>query len=63
VDGADVGVVGFLHCMCFELNALALATDWSFQATYPATITSKPPKPNPSPMLVAERSIMHGGER
>jgi hypothetical protein len=56
VDGADATVVGFLLCMCFELNVLALAAKWSFQATRPATIASKPPRPNPSLMLIAERS-------
>jgi hypothetical protein len=52
VDGANAGVVGFFFCVCFEFGALALAAEWSFQATCPAMIASKPLKPNPNPMLV-----------
>jgi uncharacterized membrane protein YjjB (DUF3815 family) len=29
VDGADVGVVSFLLCVSFELDALALTVEWS----------------------------------
>ncbi len=63
VDGADVRVVGFLLCVCFELDALALAVERSSRATCPTAIACKPSRPNPSPMLVAERSIVRvGGE-
>ncbi len=63
VDGADAGVVGFFLCVCFELDALALAVEWSFWATCPATIASKPLKLNLGPTLVAERSVVRvGGE-
>jgi len=49
--------------VCFELDVLALVVKWSSQATYPATNTSKPPRPNLGPTLVAERSVVHvGGE-
>jgi hypothetical protein len=44
--------------VCFELDVLALATEWFSWATCPVVIASKPPIPNPSPMLVAERSAM-----
>lgn len=30
VDGADVRVVGFLLCVCFELDVLTLAIEWFF---------------------------------
>ncbi len=63
MDGANVGVVGFLLYMCFEFDALALATKWSSWATCPAMIASKPPRPNLSPMLIAKRYVMCvGGE-
>ncbi len=61
VDGVDAGVVSFLLCMCFELDALALVVKWSSGATCPAVIVSKPLRPNPGPMLQAERSIMRVG--
>jgi hypothetical protein len=61
VDGADVGGVGFLFCVCFELDALALAIEWSSRATYLATIASKPPRSNPGPTLVVERSAVRVG--
>jgi hypothetical protein len=44
--------------VCFELDALALATKWSFRATYPAMITSKPLKPNLGPTFVVERFVV-----
>jgi len=63
VDGADAGVVGFLLCVSFELDALALAAKWSSQATCSATNVSKPPRPNLDLTLVVERFVMHvGGE-
>ncbi len=63
VDGADARVVGFFLCMCFELDALTLTAKWSCWATYPATITSKPRRPNLAPTLIAERFTMCvGGE-
>jgi len=63
VDGADAGVVSFLLCMCFELDALALAVGWSSRATCPVANTSKPPIPNFRPILIVERSVMRvGGE-
>jgi hypothetical protein len=42
VDGIDAEVVGFLLCVCFEVDALTLAVEWSFRATCPTTIVSKP---------------------
>ncbi len=45
--------------MCFELNALALAAQWSSRTTCPTAIAFKPPRPNPDPTFVAERSTMH----
>jgi hypothetical protein len=63
VDGADVRVVGFFLCMFFELDALALEAKWSSWATCLATIASKPSRPKPSPMLVAERFAMRVGRR
>ncbi len=62
MDGANAKVVGFFFCVSFELDALTLAAEWSFRATYPATIASKPLKPNPSPTLIADRIIVHVGE-
>jgi hypothetical protein len=63
VDGADARVVNFLLCMCFELDALALAVEWSSRATYPVANVSKPPIPNLRLMLIVERSAMRvGGE-
>jgi hypothetical protein len=63
VDGANVGVVGFLLCVCFELDDLALAAKWSSQATCSATNMSKPPRLNLDLTLVAERFVVHvGGE-
>ncbi len=61
VDGADVGIVGFFLCVCFELDALALMAEWSSWATYLVAIASKPPRPNLGPTLIAERSVMHVG--
>ncbi len=63
VDGANVRVVGFLLCVCFELGALALVAKWSSWATYLVAIASKPPRPNPGPMLEHERSVVVWGER
>jgi hypothetical protein len=63
VDGADARIVSFLFCVCFKLDALALVVEWSFWVTYPAVITSKPPRPNLGPTLVAKRFAMCvGGE-
>jgi hypothetical protein len=63
VLGGDAIVVGFLLCVCFELDALALVTEWFFWATYPAAIVSKPSRPNPDPTLVARRfPVCVGGE-
>ncbi len=61
VDGADAGVVGCLLCVSFELDALALAAEWSW-ATCPVVIASTSPRPNHGPMIIAERSAMHVGE-
>ncbi len=61
MDGVDAGVVGFLLCVCFGLDALALAAKWSSWATCLAMITSKPPRPNPGPTLVVERSTVRVG--
>jgi hypothetical protein len=63
VDKVNVGVVSFLLCMCFELDALTLVAEWFFRATCRAVIASKPPRPNLGPTLIVERFIMHvGGE-
>jgi hypothetical protein len=62
VDGVNVGVVGFLVCMCFELDALALAAKWFSWATCLVAIVSKPPRPNLNPTLIAERSIVCVGK-
>ncbi len=63
VDGADAGIIGFFLYVCFELDVLALAIEWSSWATCPIAIASKPLRPNPDPTLVAERSAMRvGGE-
>jgi len=63
VDGVDARVVGFLLCVCFELDNLALAAEWSSRATCLTAIASKPLRPNLDPMLVAERFAVHvGGE-
>ncbi len=63
MDGADARVVGLFFCVCFELRTLALAAEWSSWATYPAVITSKPPRPNPDPTLEVERpTVRVGGE-
>ncbi len=51
-DGANARVVGFFLCVCFKLDALALAAEWSSRATCPTAITSKPPKLNLDPTLV-----------
>ncbi len=48
MDGADAGVVGFLLCVCFELDVLALAAEWFSSATCPVAIASKPPDAPPS---------------
>ncbi len=63
MDGADAGVVSFLLCMCFELDALALAVEWSSWATCPVANASKPPILNLRSMFIVERSVMRvGGE-
>jgi hypothetical protein len=47
----------------FFACASSLTVEWSCWATYPTAIASKPPRPNPGPTLIAERSAMHvGGE-
>ncbi len=63
VDGVDAIVVGFFLCVFFKLDTLTLTAKWSSWATCPVAITSKPPRPNPGPTLIAERSAMRvGGE-
>jgi hypothetical protein len=62
VDGVDVGVVSFLLCVSFELDALALTTKWFFWATCHVAIASKSPRPNLGPTLIVEGFAMHVGE-
>lgn len=61
VDGADAGIVGFLLCVCFELDTLALAAKWSSWATCRAAIVSKSTRPNPGPTLEVERYVVRMG--
>ncbi len=62
MDGADAGVVSFIFCVSFELDALVLMAEWPSWATCPFAIASKSPKPNPGPTLIAERFAMRVGE-
>ncbi len=62
MDGANGGVVSFLLCVNFELDALALTVEWSSWATCHVAIASKSPKLNPGPTLIAKGCVMRVGE-